>query len=59
VDKMNWGVIFTKKINKNKFCFLKWGTPTLENPGNRWKNPAFRVFPENSHPCNINDPIQF
>jgi hypothetical protein len=27
------------------------GTPTLENPGNRWKNPDFQVFPENSHPC--------
>jgi hypothetical protein len=26
VDKMNWGVIFTKK---KKF---EWGTPTLENP---------------------------
>jgi hypothetical protein len=26
------------------------GTPTLENPGNRWKNPDFWVIPENSHP---------
>jgi hypothetical protein len=44
VDKMNRGVI---KKNKNIF---EWGPPTLENPGNRWKNPDFRVFPENSHP---------
>jgi hypothetical protein len=30
VDKINLGVIF--------FLLLEWGTPTLENPGNRWKN---------------------
>jgi hypothetical protein len=48
VDKINWGVIFTKK--KKKKMFLKWGTPTLENPENRWKNLDFQVFPENSHP---------
>jgi hypothetical protein len=41
-DKMNWGSF---SLN-----FLKWGTPTLENPGNRWKNSDFRVFLENSHP---------
>jgi hypothetical protein len=40
VDKMNWGGSFS----------LKWGTPTLENPGNCWKNPDFWVFPENYHP---------
>jgi hypothetical protein len=39
-EKMNRGVIL-----------LEWGTPTLEKPVNRWKNPDFRVFPENSHPC--------
>jgi hypothetical protein len=32
---------------------LKWGTPTLENPGNCWKNPDFGVFPENSHPWTV------
>jgi hypothetical protein len=25
-------------------------TPTLENPGNHWKNLKIRVFPENYHP---------
>jgi hypothetical protein len=51
VDKMNCGgVIFTKKKEK---CLLRWGTPTLENPRNCWKNPDFRVFPEKSHPCFI------
>jgi hypothetical protein len=49
MDKMNWGSFSLKKMFFSSF-FLKWGTPTLENHGNRWKNPDFRVFPENSHP---------
>jgi hypothetical protein len=37
VDKINWGS-FSLKQN----FFLKWGTPTLKNTGNRWKNPDFQ-----------------
>jgi hypothetical protein len=44
VDKMN-RVFFSKQI-----FVARMGTPTLENPGNRWKNQHFWVFPENSHP---------
>jgi hypothetical protein len=37
VDKINWGVILTKK-NVFLLFSLKWVpvTPTQENPGNRW-----------------------
>jgi hypothetical protein len=38
---MNPGVIF----------FARMGNTTLENPGNRWKNPEFRENPEDSHHC--------
>jgi hypothetical protein len=50
VDKINRGSFKKKIIIIFYLFFLEWGTPTLENPGNRWKNLDFRVFPENSHP---------
>jgi hypothetical protein len=34
-------VIFTKKKKK----ISQMGTPTLENPGNRWKKPGFPGIP--------------
>jgi hypothetical protein len=37
VDKINWGVVFTKK--KKKILF-EWGTPTLENPEIAGKNSS-------------------
>jgi hypothetical protein len=36
VDKINWGGGHFRK-KKQTIFFLKWGTPTLENPRNRWK----------------------
>jgi hypothetical protein len=38
VDKMNWGVIFTKQ----KIFKFEWGTPTLENPEIAGKNQKSR-----------------
>jgi hypothetical protein len=42
VDKMNWGVIFTKKDLKKKF---EWDYTTLEKSGNRWKNTEIWNIP--------------
>jgi hypothetical protein len=38
VDKMNRGSF--KKKSFFWFFLHEWGTPTMENPRNRWKNPG-------------------